>query len=135
MRLPPTVSLDRCVSFLLGLISQTNRPYVTIFPLGTKCLGMNARVLVPVGIRVPMPLASRPSSFAKDVCHVVAVGPLTNLLYSSDAPVDGSRTELIALVRCCGILCIASMLAAVEYLDVACDWVDDGRRRLTRAVC
>ena len=120
MRLPPTVSRDRCVSFLLGLMSQINRPYVTTFPLGTKCRGMNASVFVPVGIRVPMPLASRPSSFANDVCHVVAVGPLINSLYSSDAPVDGSRTELMALVRCWGRLFIANMLAAVEYLADVC---------------
>ena len=96
---------------------------------------MNASVFVPLGMHVPMPLASRPSSFAKDVCHVVAVGPLINSLYSSDTPVDGSRTELIASVRCCGRLCIASILAAMEYLDVVCGWVDDGIRRLTRAVC
>ena len=84
-------------------------------PFGTKCLGMNAKVLVPVGMRVSISLANLPSSLANEVCHVVAVGPFINSLYSSDDPVVGSRTELIAAVRCFGKFCIAKMLANTEY--------------------
>ena len=50
IRLMPTVSRDRCVSFLFCFMSQTRLPYATIFPFGTKWRGMNAIVFVPVGI-------------------------------------------------------------------------------------
>ena len=108
---------------------------MTILPFGTKCLGVNARVLVPVGIWAPISFARRPSSLAKDVCHIVAVGPFNRLLYSRDTPVVGSRTALMASVRCSGKLWMAKMLAATEYLVDAFGGLDDGTRRLTRVVC
>ena len=61
--------------------------------------------------------------------------PFNNLLYSREAPVVGSRTELIALVRCSDRLWMAKMLAATEYFVDAFGGLDDGTRRLTRAVC
>ena len=95
MRFPSTVSRERCISFLFGLISHTNLLYVTISPFGTKCLGIKAKVIVPVGMRAPIPFASHLSSLVNDICNVVAVGSLSNSLYSSNAPVVGLRTELI----------------------------------------
>ena len=135
MRLPPTVRRERCVSFLFGLMSQTRFPYVTVLPLRTKCRGMKAIVLVPVGIRWPTPFVNLPSSLANDVCHCVAVGPLTRSLYSSVAPVVGSRTEFITRCGRWGKDWSWRMLAAVAYRD------DDGGgssvavSRLTKAVC
>ena len=77
---------------------------------------MNANVFVPEGIRIPTPFASRPRLFANEVCHVVAVGPFIRSLYSKDAPDVGSRTALMASVRCSGRLWMARMLAATAYL-------------------
>ena len=62
------------------------------------------------------------------------MGPLSNSLYLSDAPVDGLRTEFTTLVRCSGRLWIASMLSAMEYLVEALVWLADGSSRLTSAV-
>ena len=44
---------------------------------------------------MPTPFDNRPSSLANDVCHVVADVPRMRCLYSSDAPVVGSRTEFM----------------------------------------
>ena len=96
---------------------------------------MKPRVFVPSGMRAPTPFANRPSSLANDVCHVVADAPFESCLYSRDAPVVGSRTELMAWVRVFGMLRIAMMLAAIEYFEDALGWSVEGRMRLIRLVC
>ena len=113
MRLPPTVSLERCVSALWGRMSQTKREYVGILCLGTLCLGINAIVFVPVGIRVPTPLTRRPSSLAKEVLQIAAWLVFIRCLYSSDAPVSGSRTALMDASDSTAPM----MDAAIAYLD------------------
>ena len=50
-------------------------------------LGTNPNMLVPAVMRVQTPFAKQPSSFANEVCHVVAVGTFMRCLYSSDAHV------------------------------------------------
>ena len=93
---------------------------------------MNAKVLVPVGICVPTLLNMRPSSLANDVCHVAAVGPLSKSLYSREAPVVASMTELMAAVRCVGRFCKVRMLVATEYLVADGGGTVAGSSRLAR---
>ena len=88
------------------------------FPLGTIDLGIKPNLFVPAVICVPSPFPKRPSSFSNEVCHVVAVDPFMRCLYSSDAPVVGSRIELIVWFDSWN----AIMFAAVDYLDDACGW-------------
>ena len=57
---------------------------------------MNAIVFDPEGILDPTPLARRPSSLVNDITQSFAVGPWLSCVYSIDAPVSGSITELIA---------------------------------------
>ena len=113
LRLPPTVSPERYVSALWGRISQTKRPYVEILCLGTLCLGINPIVFVPVGIRVPTLLTRRPSSLAKEVLQIAAWLVFIRCMYSSDAPVSGSRTVLMDASDSTAPL----MDAAIAYLD------------------
>ena len=96
---------------------------------------MKPRVFVPSGIRAPTPFANRPSSLANDVCHVVADAPFESCLYSRDAHVVGLRTELIAWVRVFGMLRIAIILAAIEYLEDALGCSVEERMGLMRLVC
>ena len=56
---------------------------------------MNTIVFDPDGMRDPTPLANRPNSFANDVAHCTLVLPWLSCLYSNDAPVVGSMTELM----------------------------------------
>ena len=96
---------------------------------------MNAKVVVPVSMRAPMPFAKQSSSLVNNVCHIVAVGPFSNSLYSRDAPVVGSRMELMADVRFSGRFCMAKILVATEYLVDTFGGLDAGTSRLTRDVC
>ena len=102
-----------------------------VFPLGTIYLGIKPNMLVPAVMRVPTPFAKRPSSFTNEVCHVVDIGSFMRCLYSSDAPVVGSRTELIVWVDYWNTM----MFAAVEYLDDACGWWARLIRPVFRQMC
>ena len=59
---------------------------------------MNTIVFDPDGMRDPTPLANLPNSFANDVAHFTLVLPWLSCLYSNDAPVFGSMTELMLYV-------------------------------------
>jgi hypothetical protein len=50
---PPTVSLTRCFSFLLGLKSQTNLPYVILRFFGMLFKSIKKAVFVPAMSRMP----------------------------------------------------------------------------------
>ena len=67
---------------------------MTVLPTVTFPLGVNNTVLVPYGIHVPTPCASRFISFANEFSHMDIVGTLIICLYSRDAPVVGSMTTL-----------------------------------------
>ena len=90
---------------------------------------MKPNVLEPVGIRVHTPLASLPSSLAKEVRQMSAVSPVTRFRYSREAPVVGSRTALMAGDVSCSVM--AMMLAAAAYREeVECCPVGGAVRRL-----
>src|SRR5687767_1892377 len=103
MRLPPTVSRVWWDSVLWGRKEVTMRPYVGLQPSGKSCLAMNLMVLVPDGMRIPTPWASRPNSLAKDVSHCSLVCPVTlpetRCQYSYVFPVTVSITALAHGVR------------------------------------
>ena len=61
---------------------------------------MKKMVIVPDGILVPTPCASRPISFANDFFQMALVGPLIRCLYYMDAPVVGSITKYDLLYPC-----------------------------------
>ena len=72
-------------------------------------------VFDPDSILVPTPLANRPNSLANEVAHCFAVGPLLRSLYSKEAPVVGSMTELMPYACFCSIIVMTSV--AIEYRD------------------
>ena len=76
---------------------------------------MKPNVLEPVDIRVPTPLASLPSSLAKEVRQMSAVSPVTRCRYSREAPVVGSRTSLMSGGVSCSVM--SMMLAAAAYWE------------------
>jgi hypothetical protein len=67
---------------------MTIHPQVTLRPFGSYDLLMKKTVLVPVGMRLPMP------SLAKEVVQSSLSGSLRRcLLHSCDCPVSGLITE------------------------------------------
>ena len=91
-----------------------------ILCFGTFVFGMKLKVLVPVGILVPTPLARRPSSLANDVAQIPLVVLCMRCLYSRDAPIFGSMTALIF----CAVVEVTKFMeravAAMAYLGLAC---------------
>ena len=86
---PPKLSRVRFVSAFCGHISATIFSCVTVLPAGNFSFGINNIMLVPDGILVPTPCASRPVSFANNFSQMDFVGPLIRFLYSRDTPVVG----------------------------------------------
>ena len=91
---------------------------------------MKPNVLEPVGIRVPTPLASLPSSLAKEVSQMSVVSPVTRCRYLREAPVVVSRTALMTSGVSCSVM--EMMLAATAYREeVECCPVGGAVRRLS----
>ena len=63
-------------------------------PLGASHLRMKKTVLVPVGMRVKIPYASRPRSLDKLLVQIFWFGPLKSCRYSKDWLVTSSMIEL-----------------------------------------
>ena len=96
---PPIVTRALCFTFLCGRRLATIRGYVTFLSRGTAERGMNRMVFVPL-IRVPTPCASLPRSFASAVCQSSFAGVRRRCLYSNEAPVCSSMTELQSKCLC-----------------------------------
>ena len=90
----PTVTRTQFTSALVGMMEATIWAYVTLRLWGIADFAIKKTVLVPVGMRVLMPWAMHPKSFASALIHMSPLGTGMRCQYLSAWPLVGSMTIL-----------------------------------------